>query len=65
MDNFTPFEVGDLIRLRYSDERFLVLVKNNSFRTGNTISYKVLDLKRSDYITISYRNFDDYALDIK
>lgn len=64
MDTYSPFEIGDLIRRKFTEERYLIIANSKSTRTGNTIGYKVIDLKKEDYININYQEFDNYVIDV-
>jgi hypothetical protein len=63
MDPFSRFEIGDIVRLRYSGIRFLITGVVLSKRTGNTAGYDAINLFTSHNDYIGYSEFDDFRVE--
>jgi hypothetical protein len=63
MHDNPPFEVGDIIRERYSSNHYLIIEEILSDRTKNVTHYTAKDLSSGHIKNISWIYFDNYVIE--
>ena len=61
-DGYRPFQIGEIIRLKFSNHHYLVAGVKESERTGHPLAYHTIDLYNNDNEEIYYYNFDQYEV---
>lgn len=64
IDERCPFEIGDIIRLKFTSQHYLITGVKESERTGHPLAYHTIDLLANDREDIYYYNFDQYVIKV-